>query len=408
MHDKTRRAAQMKLRRHQRAQKVPGLKIVFSEIEFANGVLSIPFHEETRTDSLTFTLPQDWVLDTDLVALALTTLLGTKYSTVVFSDAISPETRGAVESVTQAEWVTGAARSPVSDSPPQRNDLALNFSGGFDSLAAQALLPRDAHLISLDFGGPFAREREFFKDFPTHTISTNFRESGFSLNTWSFMGVGSILLRDYLNLQTYSFGAILEASPWHFNAGMTSGNLRQAWFNQAGLTIFNPVIGLTEVGTAMIILSHRPELALRSLASVAGAGSLKHTRKLLLLHAAARHAPGPISLDPVNVEQPPLGVFGTNLANDFLSFYLYRVLGPEYTTLLVGDIPADVLNRIRPLSLDFYEKINTNFYSGVSPSLAAHALHEAAVSQCVPYTYTDWQEFLEVKNILAQFHEFPA
>jgi len=58
--------------------------------------------------------------------------------------------------------------------------------------------------------------------------------------------------------------------------------------------------------------------------------------------------------------------------------------------------------------LDFYEKINTNFYSGVSPSLTAHALHEAAVSQCVPYTYTDWQEFLEVKNILAQFHEFPA
>ncbi|MGW2673447.1 hypothetical protein OG312_00375 [Kocuria rhizophila] len=384
------------------------MDIEFSEFQYANGLLALPFRESQRSGVINFDLPLDWTLNYDLVALALTTLLGNKYSSVHLESAVSEETRITAERLTQATWNAPELSNRHTSGTGVRTNLALNFSGGFDSLAAQALLPRETHLISLNFGGPFAREHEFFKDFPTYTITTNFRDLGFSLNTWSFMGIGSILLRDYLNLGMYSFGAILEASPWHFNAATKSGDLKQGWFNAAGLKVFNPVIGMTEVGTAMIILRHRPELAMRSLSSVAAAGSLKHLRKLLLLHAARDITDVHIDLEPVDTDQPPMGVFGRDLANDFLSLYLHKHGGSGHARLLVGDLPQSVVQAIRPLSLDFYRKINTNFYSGTPATLTAHALYEATYSHCHPYTYTDWQEFLAVKEILARYHSFPA
>ena len=384
------------------------MHIWFGEAQFNEGTLTIPFKDESRSSSLRFSLPQDWELDRDLVALALTTLLGTKYSTVELSDEISGETRRIGEQLTHANWIAPESPASFAHVNEGRRGLALNFSGGFDSLAALALLPRDTNLISLDFGGPFSREREFFQDFPTYSISTNFRDLGFALNTWAFMGIGSILLRDYLNLANYSFGAILEASAWHFNPATTSGRLKQPWYNSAHLEVFNPVIGMTEVGTAMIIVRHRPELALRSLASVASAGSLKHTRKLLLLHAARTLFPTPITLDDIDTERSPLGKFGDNFANDFLSFYLHRKLGEKYSRLLVGEIPTEILGKISRLSLRFYERINTNFYSGMPSELTARALAEAALAGCTPYTYTDWQEFMTVKDILAKYHQFPV
>lgn len=384
------------------------MHIWFGESKFSEGTLTIPFKEDSRSSCLRFSLPRDWTLDRDLVALALTTLLGTKYSTVELTDTIAGDTLRIGEKLTHSKWVAPDSFGAKERVYKERQGIALNFSGGFDSLAALALLPRDAHLISLDFGGPFSREREFFQDFPTYTISTNFRDLGFALNTWAFMGIGTILLKDYLNLTTYSFGAILEASGWHFNPATTSGKLQQPWFNSAHLEVFNPVIGMTEVGTAMIIIRHRPELALRSLASVAREGSLKHTRKLLLLHAAKTLTSAPITLSDINTERTPLGRFGENFANDFLSFYLHRKLGEKYSRLLVGEIPAEILDKIRPLSLRFYERINTNFYSEVPAELTARALAEAALAKCTPYTYADWQEFMTVKGILAKYHPFPV
>ncbi|WP_186312227.1 hypothetical protein, partial [Staphylococcus epidermidis] len=107
-----------------------------------------------------------------------------------------------------------------------------------------ALLPADTKLVSLDFGGGFAREREFYQQFKPASIATNFRAEGFAENSWSFMGIGTILLRDYLDLGTLSFGAILEASPWNFQRDLIFGGGPQPWFKAAGLNQVNPALGL--------------------------------------------------------------------------------------------------------------------------------------------------------------------
>lgn len=61
------------------------------------------------------------------------------------------------------------------DKEKERTGCILNFSGGFDSLAALYLMPEDTKLVAIDFGGWFEREKEFFKQFHPYTLKTNFR-----------------------------------------------------------------------------------------------------------------------------------------------------------------------------------------------------------------------------------------
>src|SRR5699024_12658626 len=88
---------------------------------------------------------------------------------------------------------------------------ALNFSGGFDSLAARVLEPH-AELISLDFGGRFSRERKFFERFDPYVLETNLVDIGLNRYAWSFMGIGSLLMRYELQLGAYSFGSIMAGA----------------------------------------------------------------------------------------------------------------------------------------------------------------------------------------------------
>ncbi|MDK6689940.1 hypothetical protein QP246_10950, partial [Aerococcus urinae] len=86
--------------------------------------------------------------------------------------------------------------------------------GGFDSIAAKELLdPDKTILISLDFGGRFAREAVFFDNFPTLTVRTNLVTEKFHRHSWAFMALGAILASPTLGLDVLSFGSILEASP---------------------------------------------------------------------------------------------------------------------------------------------------------------------------------------------------
>src|SRR5699024_6541660 len=90
-------------------------------------------------------------------------------------------------------------------------EKVLNFSGGFDSMAALALEP-NAHLVSLDFGGRFSRERQFFEKFQPNIIETNLVDLKLNRYSWTFMGIGALLFRDELNISSYAFGSIMAGS----------------------------------------------------------------------------------------------------------------------------------------------------------------------------------------------------
>lgn len=266
----------------------------------SGGRLSFDVERDGFLQTVWFELPRDWEYAPDLIAAAASTLLGEKFKRIHFDFGLSIEAIEQLQSVWKASIT---AKSVVTKSTREVRGafLGLNFSGGFDSLASKALAPRGFRLISLDFGAGFEREVRFFSEFPTTVVKTNLRQLGLDKNSWTFMGVGAILLRDYLRLSHIGFGSILEASSSNLISVLARPNtanppLRKRFarragaptlasnvFAAAGMHYLNPVSGMTEVGTTKIVAEQFPELAERSLESLAPEGSEKLDRKRLLL-----------------------------------------------------------------------------------------------------------------------------
>ena len=95
------------------------------------------------------------------LALALSTLCGKTFETIRFGFDLPESTREDIAHWTESDVEVSGT---VDKEMRELSGTVLNFSGGFDSLAAHYLLPEDHKLVSLDFGGRFSRERNFFPD----------------------------------------------------------------------------------------------------------------------------------------------------------------------------------------------------------------------------------------------------
>lgn len=375
-------------------------------IDLSGASLSVTLQSSDEGEQLVeFSMPQGYQLDRELVMIAVTTLIGTKYDVVRTAIPLSEACRREVAALCAAEVEAPGAAARVRHE--RGHKLALNFSGGFDSMAALALLPDDVELVSLDFGGAFTRERDFFETFQTTIIPTNFRQLGLALNSWSFMGVGPILLRDHLGIGSYGFGTILEATPYNFIEGLDFRNTPNPWFRAAGLSQFNPALGLTEVGTAMLLQTRYPEHVEASLTSLAAPSSEKAYRKALMLHLAGRLTGDAFDV-PADVPTQPYLAFGRALPTDFLSLYVLKHLGPEIAGHLVSGIPDRAHEMVKELRLTFYERLNTNFYNHVAPSSRALVVTRCAEAGIGLYDETDWREFTLVRDLIAESHTIPG
>lgn len=288
-------------------------EINVSEIEVSSsGLISARVRYENVDDQIWFQLPIAHRPHMDLIAGAIASTFGGKFDRWVYSGPLSSTAQQRLALATTATWEV----PPSSLEPYQGGDRTiLNFSGGFDSLAALALSGSETSLVSLDFGSRFGRERRFYEKFDTAIVETNARKFE---SSWTFMGAGSLLLSDFFNAGFISFGSILEASPWGFVRRGTSPN-GNAIFGSVGLTEFRPVAGLTEFGTAKIALDVYPNEITNSLTSLADVHTEKYLRKNLILKALLRGN----SMDRFsNVDPPTLKApikFGDYLAADFLA-----------------------------------------------------------------------------------------
>ena len=96
--------------------------------------------------------------DPDVIAIALCTLAGRdNFAFIKFEWGISEKSVQSIKQYTNAEIVCDK-RIDDYDNIQNGDKIAINFSGGFDSLAARALMPEGILLISLDFGKGFERE----------------------------------------------------------------------------------------------------------------------------------------------------------------------------------------------------------------------------------------------------------
>lgn len=379
------------------------MKITVDNFEVDNNSI-LSFRTVAGPDEhiLTFSLPERFVPANDLIALAFTTLCGTKYDEISFDLPISKSIKRSVEQITKSS-VKAPLQALAPAAPPPKN-YVLNFSGGFDSLAALAVMPDKVKLASIDFGGAFKREAEFFSGFDTTTIQTNFRKEGFARNHWTFMGIAPILLRDYFRAHSYSFGSILEGSAWNLQR-RSFANKAQPVFAAAGLRMFNPILGLTEIGAIRLLQHYSRELAQDSLKSLAAPGSEKFKRKALLFSAVESLQRGG-GRDDIQVSDiTPELKFGSNLPSDFRTLYMVKKFGIEIASLISEDIPKQVLEFTNGRSLAFYERLNPTFTQSWTTKEKITVYRKCLDAGIDLYTEEDFKEYRECITFLSQWHQ---
>lgn len=368
---------------------------------FRCSVVSSKYLKE-EPDELMFEMsPKPDRLTSDQIALALSTLCGRAYASIRMDLHVSENCAKTIEAYTQAE-LTFAGRGVLASRREGREYL-LNFSGGFDSLAALSLMPESTRLVSNDWGGNFSREAEFFKRFPTNILKTNAQRLGYCRDSWQFMGLAMILFADHLDIGYSAFGGILEAS-WQQFLRRPPKIVSIYPFKGLGIRSMCVVNGLTEVATAMLAVKYYPEIVCESLMSVAGAGSEKLRRRYLFADYANRKFG--LKLDFPTTGCPvkfPLK-FGSHLAMDFLSAFMVKQFSYEVASEMLTDVPHDIVEFAKTHSLRFYERLNTNFLDTIPEEVRPRYFSQLVGAGILPYDEEDWLEFNDMRQLLTKWY----
>lgn len=382
--------------------------IKFLSIEVSNGLRIDMNCVVTDEDGnfqefpLWFAFNRPIYLNDDTIAIALSTLCGRAYSSI--SMDLSPSFRivDYLRDFTKASVSTKAEKeSPVVPHTGQ----VLSFSGGFDSMAALALMPDDTNLVSMDFGGRFSRERKFFERFDTLVVSTNLLETDLRRNSWSFMGSGAILTSAHTCGKYHTFGSIIEAGADNLNLSpVAARNETFPPFGAAGYVNAPYVAGLTEIGTLLVMAHYEHDKIKDSLISLASPGEEKLYRKKVLADIVSSRLDTELEVPEVLRPDRPHFGFGENFALDFLAFYVAKHAGENTANELVSDIPVEVIRLADQLDLTFFERANPSLYLNFPTPLLAGLTGRLADAGIRFYVEKDWNDLAQIRAFLAQYY----
>lgn len=372
-------------------------RISFSDIDVSgDGWVRCNVSRET-TEEFRIQLPYSFNPSHDLIAATYASLCGQAFDEVEIDLPIGPNFANNLQANLKAKLVhrkgTDVRRKPG-------KGRGLNFSGGFDSLAARELLP-DCHLISLDFGGKFIRERLFFERFHPLTFRTNMTSLKLNSYSWQFMGIGSILLRDELQLGTYSFGSILAGSlPRLFSHALDQSSAGIPVANALGMRLENPVAGVTEIGALQIVAKNQPALLVDALLSVALPNEDKFQRKYQMVEAVSTELAIPTRLPEVPNRSTNIK-WGASFATDLSSLYVAKVMGADYVSHSYdGGVPEQALEALNNIDLSFMRRVNPQAYKGVEPRILGNWYNMLAINGITPYERKDWFEAAKTMKLL--------
>lgn len=347
---------------------------------------------------LYFIFSEDILVNDNQIAIALASLCGSVYDFVYMDLNINYEVIKKIKNFINGNFLTREISYDKIESISSENIL-LCFSGGFDSLAAYAILDSDFDNffnVSLDFGGRFSREENFFKRFPTSVVKTNFVDLKLNRNSTSFMYIPIIF---YCNYFDAGYGILADTLESGNNLFKRNDELILSFLN---LKNFPLTFGMTEVGTALIILNKYPELVDLSLKSLANPGEEKRYRKQLFIKILSEKYGQAVFFE--EVDKTNSVVWGNNVYSDFLCLYFIKRAGVEVTSKIIRNIPIEAINLANALSLNFYEKINVDFLEGVPEKYKSKILFALFEFGIYPYDSDDFREFNEVLRFLSQYH----
>lgn len=360
-------------------------------------------------EPLFFELSDKISIDHNQIAVALATLCGQKYDNIYMDLSINKDILNELQNFTNAEIkVNTIINEKYLNFLAERN-MMLGFSGGLDSLAAYSLFKdscmfENVYLTSLDLGGKFSREKEFFKRFKPYVVSSNFADLKLNRNHWSFMYIPQILFSKHLNAKYIVLGGVLESGVYglseKFSLSPNTHSIPVSFINLESLSFIH---GLTGLATATIVMQTRPELIDLSLKSLANPGEEKRYNKQLEIDILSKKLNKRIYYEPVSAGGKHK--WGNYFPVDFLCLYFIKNAGLEEASKIIDDIPDRVVEFANSLSLDFYEKYNNNFLVKLPEKYRLKYLQRLSKCGIYPYNSNDWKEYNEVAKFLSEYHE---
>lgn len=374
------------------------------ELNSFNGVvLELDVHSRGETERLIFEFDEPVPLSDDTLAVALSTLCGTAFDSISFGFPVSSKIQEQTSAWAQSS-VTADETAEVGSRITKEARAVLNFSGGLDSLASKYLLGGEPTLVSLDFGGRFARELDFFKQFEPAIVHTNLADTSLRHNSWAFMGIGPLLLADTIEDEFFAFGSILEAGQLRVKEPRTVPYTFPP-FRIAGYTSVAPVAGISEVGTVLVVARHEPSLLSDSLRSLANPGEEKFYRKIALAYTVADIVGEELELPPLPDWQRVHYKFGQNFAVDLTALFFKAYGRDEFAEAIVSGTPS-LWPELTREDFNFMLKADQNYYASYPESLRAELESALKRSGIEWYSEAEYESVEKVRRFLSGHYQF--
>lgn len=373
--------------------------IYFKNLEVGKNRVDVVIEEGNTEYPLFFEFDRAIEPTSQEIAHALSTLCGNKYSHIDFGFEVP---RNTIEEIAS---FTGAEINAVTSAPAQHLEFSggnvLSFSGGFDSMAAKALMPDDTHLVSMDFGGWFTREAEFFKTFSPITITTNARRipdqsTSFARNHWGFMAIGALLTRNYLGARYHTFGNILGTE----FASAGPSRVKLAPLENVGYIDAPYTNGITELGTAKLMTLAFPNLLSDSIDSLAAQHDRKRFLKIALVHAVSTNPELLSTVPSADTEWNSPVPFNSSYTTTLGALALYSQNKGHLIEPIFDNVPQASVEFAKSQNFSFMEKINWDKHQHMEPALLGDFWTKLSKYGFSPYTESDWESVRKVRNHL--------
>lgn len=371
-----------------------------------DGRLDIAITTEHQRDELHFSVPDGFRTHPDLVAAAMAPLLAARHSRISFEFPVSDIVREQVEMRTGASVTaagTGERRQPG-------RRIALNFSGGMDSLAAWLLAPDQVERVAIDFGGSFGREREFFETLdPEVTCVTNFRSKGYAADDWMFMGSAAMLFADHLDLGWMGYGTNFESSTWNYrHRGWTpDADGPSQFLDTIGLRDCTLTRGMSEFCGSLVVDHYASALVEESLRSIAAPGSEKRFRKRLAYDSAVAFRGGPpVDLDTRELPTKKVKMW-QSYPVDVAMLAFMAMYPPDVVGRFVDELEPELVQAVQDVRPDFMFRCNPLFADQVPIALRDTVRQRMADAGVEMYRDDDWPEYEKLRSILARHYTLP-
>jgi len=379
------------------------MKISFENIKQSEGYIKADYQDDNNSYYIEFELSIPIFIREDLIAIALATLCGTKYDEINMELTVSKVTKEYIEKFTKSKLSISTNDYSMVVTKSNHNHT-LNFSGGFDSLASLAFLPKNSSLVSMNFGGHFKREMSMIKRFNSHIVTTNILKTDFRKNSWLFMLIASILYKDYLDTSYNISGGVIGAG-FLKNSNFIKNYSTPSLISAANMKSIPYTLSLSEIAAIRVAALNYPDLMEDSLISLANPKEEKRFRKQLLLEIEIERSNLDINLS--NAVKPPAKPhfnWGDNILLDHLALYIIKYRGYDEALLTVNNIPMEAKKLVDSLDLTFYDRYFTDVLKFIPKKFQRDYINTLFDSGIRPFEKNDWIEYEKTLKFLSDFH----